>query len=126
MKKIISTVLVCVLLLGTLLTLASCAKTVRGTYTGELNLGITTVHTELAFDGNAVKITSGVGNVAAIYNATYEITEAEDGSMTITFTYAEGADEHSIFNGEMSFSEITENDVKYIKLGALKLQEKKD
>ena len=36
MKKIISTLLVCVLLLGCVLTLASCGKKLRGTYTADL------------------------------------------------------------------------------------------
>ena len=113
MKKIISLVLVSVLLLGCVFSLASCAKTLSGTYKRD---GLI-VDTTYEFKGKEVTIVSGLGSLSHTTKATYVIEEKDDGTMTITFTYAEGETPDEDLKGTQSFSEGTENGVKYIKIG---------
>ena len=92
MKKIISTILVCVLLLGCVFTLASCSKTVSGTYEGKIDIGLASYAVTYTFSGKKVtavsKLTVGVV-VSEEAKGTYEITENEDGTMEITFDFEE-------------------------------------
>lgn len=93
MKKTISTILVCVLLVGTLLSLASCEMfgLVIGTYarTAEV-FGIETT-TTYEFSGKEVTISTvtKMGNTSTTSNKTgeYEIGENEEGQKTITLTF---------------------------------------
>lgn len=93
MKKTISTILVCVLLVGTLLSLASCEMfgLVTGTYarTAEV-FGIETT-TTYEFSGKEVTISTvtKMGNTSTTSNKTgeYEIGENEEGQKTITLTF---------------------------------------
>lgn len=115
MKKIVSTILVCVLLMGSLFALASC-NMVFGKYE---NNGTT-----LEFSLKEVTITSetkvaGV-SISKTYEAEYVIDENEEGDKTITFVYAADADQHPILNGTKNFSQGEEDGVKYIKIGILK------
>ena len=121
MKKTVSAILVCLLIVGSLFALVSCSKTLSGTYKGEVNLAITSVYTEAEFTGKVVKFTSGIGNLASITEATYEIVTNEDQTMSITFTYAEDQTPHSVFNGTKTFAEGVENGVSYIKIGGVRL-----
>ncbi len=113
MKKIISTILVCVLLVGTVFTLASCGM-ISGTYKS----GVTT----LEFSGNKLKITESaeiLGKVVSDeWECKYKIEETDDGR-TITFTYEEDADEHHFLNGTLTFSDGEEDGTKYIKIGII-------
>lgn len=81
MKKILSLALVCVMLVGSMFALVSCAKTLSGTYEGLL--------CDLTFDGSDVTATVGSNSVSG----TYEIKEKDDGSMTISFDFVEEGDE---------------------------------
>ena len=123
MKKTVSAILVCLLIVGSLFALVSCSKTLSGTYKGEIDF--TGVYTEAEFTGKVVKfksgITSVIGNLASITEATYEIVTNEDQTMSITFTYAEGQTPHSVFNGTKTFAEGVENGVSYIKIGGVRL-----
>ena len=111
MKKILSTVLALALVLCMVLSLASCSKMLMGKYTNSA------LDTSYEFAGNTVTKTSpslssilgGSGKV--VTEGTYEITTADDGSMTITFTWSEGDVE------TQSFSEIEVDGVKSIKIG---------
>ena len=93
MKKTISTILVCVLLVGTLLSLASCEMfgLVTGTYarTAEV-FGIETT-TTYEFSGKEVTVSTvtTMGNTSTTSNKTgeYEIGENEEGQKTITLTF---------------------------------------
>ena len=119
MKKIVSAILVCVLLVGTVFTLASC-NMVMGTYAAG--------NTELEFGMGKVTITEKVtnpltGDVTKLtYECKYKIEEDDDGK-TITFTYEEGADEHYYLNGTKTFSEIDDG-TKYIQIGTVGKYEK--
>lgn len=122
MKKIISTLLVCVLLVGTMLTLTSC-NMLMGTYeyeflgkttTAEFTIGKVTITEEYELLGKIVTDT---------YECKYKIEEGDDGK-TITFTYEDGADEHSVFSGKNTFSEVEKDGKKSIQIGMVTLNKK--
>ena len=116
MKKIISMTLLCALLLGCVFALASCAKTLSGTYKRDGFI----VDTTYEFKGNEVTIVNGLGSLSHTTKATYAIEENDEGAMTITFTYAEGETPDDDLKGTMSFSEGEEDGVKYIKINGVK------
>lgn len=127
MKKVLSTVIVCVLILGSLLSLASCGKTISGTYEGEVNLLVAKYTVTYAFSGKNVEITSTLSSAVGSYTtepvtATYEIKEDENGKKTITFDYgdAEAKDGMEEEGVALSFDEGEENGVKYIKIAGIK------
>lgn len=104
MKRIISTILVCVLLLGCVLTLASCGKRLSGTYAGKLEVAGQSAEMSFTFKGNKVTMETK-GTVLGITTSTslegtYEIeddkitiTYEEDGkSVTDTMTFEKGKD----------------------------------
>ena len=116
MKKTISMLLVCVLLLGTVFALSSCG--LSGTYKNDLYT--------LEFSGDKVHITAKVSvgvTITSEYDATYKISDGENGKV-ITFTYADDADKSVIFNGEKSYNEGSDNDGSYIEVGGIKLYKK--
>ena len=118
MKKIISTILVCVLLLGCVFTLASCSKTVSGTYEGKIDIGLASYAVTYTFSGKKVTAVSKGTVVGVVVSeeakGTYEITENEDGTMEITFDFEE---EKTVFkDGTVTFAEGED----YIQLAGLK------
>ncbi len=119
MKRIISTILVCVLLLGCVMTLASCGKTLSGTY----EVAITDENkTTYEFSMNKVTKTTSVGALGFSKTETvegkYKIAENDEGELKITFTWeVDGAEESET----LDFSSGEEDGVEYIKLGVLKL-----
>ena len=94
MKKIVSLLLVCVMLLGCVAVFASCGKKLSGEYQLDATvdvLGKNGAVTTYAFSGSKVTLTIDTylaGNKStASYEGKYEIAEAEDGSLEITFTF---------------------------------------
>lgn len=114
MKKIISTLLVFVLLLGCVLTLASCGKTLSGTYERE-DLGVKTSYTfkgkDVTFESKATVLGSVVTTTKT---GTYEIEETDDG-LEITFTWVEEGKDDVVET--LTLEEGKKNDVKYVKIG---------
>ncbi len=108
MKKILSSILVCVLLVGMLFTLASCGKRLSGRY--EISDDI-----YYEFKGNEYTASLGVAGFAKTTNGTYEIKENNEGDLEIIFT-EEGSDDPQAY----SFSEGEEDGVKYIKISGVK------
>ena len=116
MKRIVSALLVCVLLAACVFTLASCGKTLSGTYKGS---GILS-GTSYAFDGKNVTITVEVPILDDIeISGTYEITKNDKDEDVIVFTFADDEEDADKYNGEFSFAEGTEGDTKYIKIGGV-------
>ena len=113
MKKIVSTVLVCVLLLSTMLALVSCGKMLSGTYADEL-----TGLTSYTFSGNKVTVKAGAGNYTKSVEGTYEIKENDEGKEVIVFTF--DSDDGEKYEGEYAFVEGKEGDKVYIKIGLFK------
>lgn len=113
MKKIISLALVCLMLTCTMLTLASCG--LSGTYESDT--------TSITFSGKKVTIVDEVtvlgATISKTYEAEYSITENDDGSKTITFTYADDAEKHLSLKGDKSFVSGEENGKKYVRIGLI-------
>jgi hypothetical protein len=111
MKRIISTVLVCLLLIGSVFALASCGA-LSGTYK-DITGGVT-----YDFRGSKVTITVDTYGEDKVYEGTYKVEETED-DKTITFTF-EDENVPSIYEGTKKFSEGEEDGVKYIWIGIAK------
>lgn len=120
MKKIVSTLLVCVMLVGMIFTLVSCGKILNGKYecvisdsnriTYEFSLNkVTQTVTTGAFGYTNSKVTEGK----------YEINEVEENKYTITFTWDVDGEEQI---ETVDFSEGEENGVKFIKLGLVRYE----
>ena len=115
MKKIVSLALVCIMLVGTMLTLASCSTFLYGTY----KRGAVSVTFSFG-KATIVEEVTVLGTVASkTYEAEYSIEKDDDGSMTITFTYPEDAEKHIAFMGEKTFATGEENGKKYVRIGIL-------
>ena len=109
MKKTLSAVLVCVLLVCTLLTLVSCGKSLVGTYTADIVAAKVTY--EFAAGGKVTKTTDPIIGNNVVEEGEYEFNK--DGT-EITLTFGEESSTHSFVEGE-------EGDVKYIKIDGVKL-----
>ena len=123
MKKTISAVLVCVLLLGCVFALASCGKTLSGTYVFKLTDDNKTTYD---FSMNKCTKTTTMGAIGFTKSETvegkYEINEVEEGKFEITFTWDVDGEEKI---ETVSFSEGEENGVEYIKLGGIRYDKQK-
>ena len=114
MKKIISALIICVLVVGCVCALTGCGgKTLNGTYKADASIASTTYE----FSGNNVEITYEVFGFEKSIEGTYKITTDEEGDMTLTITIEseeEGAEDYA---GEHTFSEGTdEYGAEYIKI----------
>ena len=121
MKKLISTILVCVLLLGCVMSFTSCSKMLLGKYETEVDAvvaGGKVVYEFTPFGYTKTTTTEVLGFAKdSVEEGKYKITENEDGDLTITFTYeVDGKEEAESF----SFSQGEEDGVKYVKLGLIK------
>lgn len=114
MKKTISALLVCMLLVGCIFTLASCGQTLSGSYTADLSvLGVYTY--EFNMFGKVTRtIDPFVGNDVDVAEGEYKISE--DGSK-ITLTFDGEAQTYELKTGE-------EGGVKYIKLDGVQYNKK--
>ena len=115
MKKIISLALVCVLLVGTMFTLASCGTMLFGKY--ELVISDSN-RVAYEFSFNKVTKTTTYGALGfektEVTEGKYEITEVEEGKYQITFTW-DGETEPETTN----FTQGEENGKKYVRIGIL-------
>ena len=120
MKKIISLTLACVMIVALMFTMVSCAKTISGSYQGELNVVLAKYTVTYNFDGNKVevvhKVSSILGNAEpTTVEGTYEIAEDEAGDLTITFTFPQENEDEVAKSATYDFEE-GEN---YIKIGGV-------
>lgn len=123
MKKSIRILaLIMVLALGMVM-LASCAKTISGTYEGEVDAVILKYTATYEFSGSKVTITKKtttlLGTVDSVtFDGSYEIAENDDGTMEITFTLDN--EDEQIKSGTYTFEEGED----YIKIGLFKYTKK--
>lgn len=123
MKKTISTILVCVLLVGTIFSLASCE--VFGMMFGTYENDGTTL--EFSFNKVTKTVIPLIGNEPVVTEGEFKIDEDANGRKTITITY-EGEDPVTYFfatgtdSNEGSYIELTvdlgilgESSTKYFK-----------
>ena len=118
MKRIISTLLVCVLLVGCVFSLAACGKKVSGKYQDALKV------TTYEFKGSKVTLT--IDNIIGddtVLEGKYEINEVEDDKYEITITFESDDDDADKYSGTVSFSDGEENGKKYIKIAGVKYTE---
>ena len=113
MKKIVSVVLVCVLLACTLLTLASCGKSLSGTYSGSVLVAQVTY--EFGAFGQVTKTTDPIVGNNVVEEGKYKFNDAGD-KITFTFANEDGVEESSTHD----FNEGEEDGVKYIKIDGIK------
>ena len=124
MKRIVSLLLACVLLVGSVLTLASCATFVMGTYTND------TLNTTYEFSFGKVTRTTEIFGLTVSKEGTYKIEKNPEDpeKYTITFTWGEASED----DGEdddgvaFAFAQGTENGVKYVLISGLKYTQKAD
>ena len=115
MKKALSLILVCVLLVGCVFTLASCGKMLSGEYKSAITGNII-----YSFSMNKVTVT--IDNIIGddtVYEGTYEIKKNEEGVYNvITFTF-DNEDAQKLYGGNHNFAEGTESGQDYIRIGVL-------
>lgn len=114
MKKTISVVLACVLLVCTLLTLTSCGKMLSGKYEADLSV-LGTYTYEFGVFGNVTKTVDPVIGDNIVSEGKYEINDAGD-KITFTFENADGVEESET----VSFATVIKNDVEYLEIGGVK------
>ena len=83
MKKVLSAIVACAILVGALFTLVSCGGPLSGTYEGDLF--------DLKFSGNDVTVS--FEKIETTIKGTYEIKEKDDDSKTITFDFIKNEDD---------------------------------
>ena len=112
MKKVLSAILVCVLLLGTVFSLAGCSS-VSGEYEADL---ITSVNTyKFGMFGKVTLTVDPIALDATTYEGKYKINEDTN---EITFTFdSEDAD---LYEGTFDFSSGEEDGEKYVKINYVK------
>lgn len=110
MKKIISTILVCVLLVGSIFTLASCGKSLTGKY--EADFALYEEIYEFGMFGKVTKTVDPISGDNTVTEGKYEFNEAGD---EITLTFGDDSATYDFSSGE-------EDGVKYIKLGIVKYE----
>ena len=115
MKRIISTLLVCVLLVGCVFSLAACGKKLSGKYELALVGGKT-----YEFKGKNVVITYEVGLIEKSIEGEYSIAENDKGNLEITFTFADDVEDADVYKGTFAFAEGEEDGVEYIKIAGIK------
>lgn len=101
------------------ISLASCAKTLKGSYSSTIGSGSAGVTTTYTFDGNnfTKTVVMGIGTLSNTTKTegTYEITEDPENSdqLVIVFTVVDG---NNTTTKSCSLVEGEENGVKYIKI----------
>ena len=115
MKRIISTLLVCVLLLGCVLTLASCGKKLSGTYASKVEAAGQSAELSFTFKGKNVVIETKFTVLGQVETKSQEATYSIDGD-EITFTYEEDGEEKV---ETMTFEQGEKDGVKYIKIAGV-------
>ena len=111
MKRIVSTLLLCLLLAGSVLALASCDKMLIGEY--EADLAVAEVTYEFGLFGKVVCTTDPIVGDDVVSEGKYEISA--DGEK-ITFTF-EGEDPVTY-----DFATGEENGVSYVRIGLVKYE----
>ncbi|MBR3875591.1 MAG: hypothetical protein IKJ25_02305 [Clostridia bacterium] len=108
MKKTVSAILVCVLLVCSLLTLVSCGKSITGSFTGTTLNGDVTYKFEIG--GKVTKTTNPILGKGETIEGEYKFNE-DGNKITLTFN-----EEYNTYD----YSEGEEDGVEYIKLDGWK------
>ena len=118
MKKIISTILVCLLLVGSVLSLASCSKSISGKY--HFNGISKDVTLEFGMFGKITVTETPIIGDQVVFEGKYKLNDAGD-EITITIEN-EDANE---YNGTFDFAKVTVNEEESITIGLYKYEKVK-
>ncbi len=110
MKKIVSSLLACILLIGCIFTLASCSKSLVGTY--EADLGVSEITYKFGAFGKVTRTVDPLVGDNTVTEGTYKFNDAGD---EITLTFGEESKTYD-------FSSGTEDGDDYIKLDLIKYE----
>lgn len=124
MKKSIRLIALALVAIMMVCCFASCAKTISGTYKGDINVLLASYEVTYEFKGNKVIVTRQIESVFGdsepiVIEGTYEITEDDDGELKIEFTYESNDD--VVKGGKFDFEEGDD----YIKIGGVKYEKQK-
>ena len=120
MKKSIRILAVVLALMMVTVVFASCAKTIKGTYSAEVDVVVLKYTATYEFSGKNVTVTKVVNPLlgeAKTYTieGTYEIIENDDDTMDIKFTFEDENDDTKEIGGTYDFVIDKENDT--VKIG---------
>ncbi|MBR5124829.1 MAG: hypothetical protein IKU90_06825 [Clostridia bacterium] len=123
MKKSVRILAVAMALLMVTFVFASCGKTIKGSYSAEVDVIALKYTATYEFSGKNVTVTKVVNPLIGesktyTIEGTYEIIENDDDTMDIKFTF-ETEDEH-IKSGTLDFEQGED----YIKIGVVKYTKK--
>ena len=122
MKKTVKIIALTMVLVMAVVLLASCSKTLSGTYSGEIgSSSIVGAKATYKFSGSNVTLTVSGSLLGATssteYKGTYTIDQKDDGTETITFNFE---NEDTNYNGTFDFSEGKNDDgTPTIKIGLI-------
>lgn len=121
MKKITKVLALVMVLSMVCVIFASCAKTLSGSYKGEVDaFGLAGAEVVYEFSGSKVTVTATAEVLGfektSEFEGTYEIAENEDGDLEITFTFED--EDAEKYGGTVSLEEGDD----YIKLGGVKYE----
>lgn len=121
MKKIFSSLLACVLLVGCVLTLASCVLSVGPitVISGDYEIDLAAVEYKMTFSplGKVTVVADPIIGNSTTYEGKYKVNSE---TQEITLTFEDDAP-LAFPNGTSGFSYGEENGVEYIKIGLVKL-----
>ena len=116
MKKLLSVLLASILLIGCVMTLASCGG-LSGKYERE-DFGVETSYT---FRGKNVTVALELWGTTVTLNGTYELGEDDLGNKTITITFEDNSSEEAKeYGGTLVFAEGVEDGEKYVSIGGVR------
>ena len=104
MKKTVSAILVCIILVSSMFVLASCGKSLSGEYKDALTGNVSY---EFGAFGKVTKTVANIIGDDTVTEGKYEINDAGD---KITLTFGDETNTHDFASGE-------ENGQKYIRIG---------
>ncbi|MBQ8583762.1 MAG: hypothetical protein IJ488_04030 [Clostridia bacterium] len=115
MKRIISTVLVCLLLIGSVFALASCGNNPSGTYESTGYISVAKTGGVYEFSGKKVTYTYYIGGVESYsVEGEFKVAENDEGELEITLTY--GEEKEDAESGTVAFEKGDD----YIKIAGIK------
>ena len=122
MKKLLSVLLAALLLIGCIMTLASC-----GGLSGKYEADLVVADVSYTFKGSnkVVVVIEPIIGDDVVLDGTYELTEDEAGNKAITITFTDNSSEEAKqYGGTLAFSEGVEDGDRYVKIGGIKYTKK--
>lgn len=115
MKRIVSTFVVCLLLISCVFAFTACGAMISGEYKDAWS--VTTY--KFSFNKVTITIDNMIGDDTVI-EGKYSIEKDEDGNRKITFTFESTEEDAKNYSGTFDFKEGEEEGKKYIQIGVIK------